>query len=146
MNTAWHPSCDGPPPMTARTATRRLYVTLAQLATLVVSLLCAILRLLLALATWAARSVERRAAGAARPGTVSRASAPVPPQNKSFAAPAPAAAPVVASSPRDAAAFALVNLGYPKKVVDGWRVKLGTDAERAEVAELVKDGLRSLAS
>jgi hypothetical protein len=131
--------------MTARTATTRLYVTAAQLLTLAMSLLCVLIRLLVALATLGASGVERLATAAkrTRPSTLGECMDRDETRRASVHLDAAPTAPVDNGL---VAASGLVKMGFRRADVDRWRAGLGERGRASSVEALVKEGLKALAS
>jgi hypothetical protein len=121
--------------MSAKTATVKLYVAFASLLTLIISLVCAIVRLILACITWTTHKIERQPSSEAKrpvPITiVTHAATPVPPSQ-----------PTANVAAHQQVEFALVNMGYKKELVSRIVAKLAV----SDVGTMVREGLRSLSS
>jgi hypothetical protein len=123
--------------MTPKTATRNLYVSLTRLITGLVDLAGHTVRLGVAVLAWAIRAVERHT------GSVS-----VDPQRsmkRSLIQRAPVA--MVAGSTHEETLYnALVGLGFRVPEVRRFVSSVGPRASVETMADLIKEGLRALAS
>jgi hypothetical protein len=123
--------------MTSRRARSNLFVSLASLAASLVDLVTYAVRLVVAVLAWALRAVEHR--------TRERRVAPTPAQKPSVIAPAPI--PTVAGpTPEETLYNCLVSLGFQAPRVRRFVASVGPRAGQAPMADLIKEGLRALAS
>ena len=122
--------------MTAKTATKNLTVSLLRLLTGLVDLAARTVQLSLAIVTWGLRAVERRTANplpatAPKPSIITRA--PI--------------ATVAGSTQEETLYNALVGLGFRVPEVRRFVSSVGSErAAQEPMADLIKEGLRALAS
>jgi RuvA, C-terminal domain len=123
--------------MTPKTATRNLYVSLARLLTGLVDLASHTVRLGVAVLAWAIRAVERR--------TSSVSVDPQRAMKRSLIQRAPIAT-VAESTQEETLTNALVGLGFRVPEVRRFVSSVGPRAAVEPMADLIKEGLRALAS
>ena len=127
-------------PMTARTATRRLYVALVSLVTALVLLVAALVRLYVAGVSWIATRVE----ACSRP-IVPQKPATAPARHLRLLPAAPATLPVTGSSEgAERLTTALTGLGFKSPQVRAFVTSLGGRVEHEPIADLIRAGLVAL--
>ena len=136
-------SHDVKPPMTARTATVRLYVAFASLLAAVLGLIVGFVRLAASLTVWAASAVEKRRAA----GEIRGADRAAPVCARGANRPRLALVPALADAPSKARELttALTGLGFRAPEVRRFVSSLDpARVEGARIEVLIKEGLGAL--